>query len=224
MGIFGTLLILIVGQLLSYIQKLNDQQYIQMKSFRNALNVAYNGTLEVDDEVYNTGSAVSHTEIEHRRHYQGDFFGKGERVVFTEPAYVYWAVPLINRATGDMISADTRHTYYINDYQYDLTPYYNNQATDQQNSNNGVDFDMLYKEEYKQKQITEETPSVQSSSYELTIKDQININFTDPETGELLPESDVQYLVREDGQYKYKSGISDLSRVEKKTHWQTFKD
>ena len=37
MAIFGVIVLMVFGTLLSYLQKLNDQQYIQMETFRQSL-------------------------------------------------------------------------------------------------------------------------------------------------------------------------------------------
>lgn len=134
MGILGSLLLFIILQLISYMQRMNDQQYLTMKAFRRALWEAYHKdwTDPSDGKSYTKGGSVTLTEIEHRRHYAGDFFGKGTRNVLSSSAYVYWGIPFIGSKDGEdgieVEKVESYNIYNINDWRYDLSEYYRKNA------------------------------------------------------------------------------------------------
>lgn len=131
-GVLGSLLLLITLQLLSYAQRLNDQQYLTMKTFRDGLHKAYFNTEESGDgsETYSKGGSVTLNKIEHRRQAAGDFSRKGQRAIFSSGTNIYWGVPFINYEIGDeevTVSVDNLdhfELYNINDQEYSFIDYY----------------------------------------------------------------------------------------------------
>lgn len=84
MGILGSLILIVFSLLISYIQQLNDKQYLLMESFRTALKKAH-------DE----NAVVSYTSLEDRRHVNIDSPLEGSRQSNSASSYVYWAVPSV---------------------------------------------------------------------------------------------------------------------------------
>lgn len=91
LAIFGGLVLFIFGTVLSYIQRSNDQQYVQMEAFRRALKKACSFQGE-DSE--GAGASVQMTLMQNRRHadLSGDF-RKGSPQSFSASSNVFWAVP-----------------------------------------------------------------------------------------------------------------------------------
>ena len=92
MAIFGSLILFVFGILLSYLQRQNDQQYVQMQGFRRALKQACIYIDPGSDE--GQGAKVQMTLIENRRHadLSGDF-RKGSSQALSSSATVFWAIP-----------------------------------------------------------------------------------------------------------------------------------
>src|SRR3989338_6091856 len=93
MALFGSLVLMIFAVLLSYIQRANEQQYVQMEAFRRALEKGntYQGA---DSE--GAGASVQLTLIENRR--VADIqagFRKGSGQTFNASSNVFWAVPKV---------------------------------------------------------------------------------------------------------------------------------
>ena len=102
LAVFGSLIILVFASLVSYIQHYNDQQYVQMSAFRQAL-----GKAESPDT---GGLSVQFTQIDNRKYSdpQGNY-GKGSTQSVSASSSVYWAVPFVGE------SADTQVWYKVND-------------------------------------------------------------------------------------------------------------
>lgn len=98
MAVLGGIILFVLGVLISYIQKTNDQQYVKMESFRRALQKAntYQG-----EEAESPGASVQVVQVEDRR--QADIFGgfgKGMAQMQNNDASVFWAVPTEGFYTG----------------------------------------------------------------------------------------------------------------------------
>lgn len=92
MAVFGSLILFVFGILLSYLQRQNDQQYVQMEGFRRAMKEACTYIDPGSDE--GQGARVQMTMIENRRHadLSGDY-KKGSSQTLSSSANVFWAVP-----------------------------------------------------------------------------------------------------------------------------------
>jgi hypothetical protein len=144
MGIFGTILLTVIVQLVGYLQISNEKQYVAMKSFREALHTAYyncrcyNDPSNIEDEGYDCacdwsdpncfaeGGRVVNQKINHLRGYSGGFFTKGSRTPVSSSAYIYWGKPrrVVEDYDGNtpiigLESIERFDTYTINDNQYD---------------------------------------------------------------------------------------------------------
>ena len=94
LGLFGAIIIIVFGTLVSYTQRLNDNQYTLMKNFRAALKKAH-------DE----NAVVSYTTLEDVRHADINSPMEGSRTTLSASNYIYWAVPFVGEAPNS-------RTYY----------------------------------------------------------------------------------------------------------------
>src|SRR3989338_2695978 len=107
MALFGSLIIIILAVLLSYIQRSNDQQYTQMEVFRRALQKActFQG-----EESEGAGASAQYTMLENRRHIDlSGNFRKGSSQIMGASSNVFWAVPKVGGQSENLI------IYKVND-------------------------------------------------------------------------------------------------------------
>lgn len=92
MAVFGSLILFVFGIMLSYLQRQNDQQYVQMEGFRRAQSLACSYIDPGSEE--GQGARVQMTLIENRRHadLSGDY-KKGSAQTLSASSNVFWAVP-----------------------------------------------------------------------------------------------------------------------------------
>lgn len=97
LALLGSMTIFVFSVLVNYIQRFNDQQYMQMKVFRIALEKACN-----HDGSSGAGSSVEMNILETRRQasVNGDF-GKGVSQPVSASASVNWAIPGDNSDKND---------------------------------------------------------------------------------------------------------------------------
>ncbi|MBU1998272.1 MAG: hypothetical protein ABIG46_00715 [Candidatus Omnitrophota bacterium] len=94
LSIFGSLIIFILGILLSFMQQMNDQQYTRMEAFRRALYQACTNNLGGTG----AGSSVQYVLMQNRRHADSsNNFRKGSPQTFSASSSVSWAVPEISQ-------------------------------------------------------------------------------------------------------------------------------
>ncbi|MFA4888093.1 MAG: hypothetical protein WC628_00760 [Candidatus Omnitrophota bacterium] len=101
LALFGSLLLMVFGALLTYIQRYNDQQYVQMEAFRRALEKAntYQG-----NDTEGAGASVQYTLTQNRRYIDlSGGYMKGASQGLSSSANVYWAVPKIGSASENII-------------------------------------------------------------------------------------------------------------------------
>ncbi|MFA4853984.1 MAG: hypothetical protein WC616_01355 [Candidatus Omnitrophota bacterium] len=109
MAIFGTLILLIFGVLLSFMQQFNDRQYTQMEAFRRALEKANSYTSGAED---GSGASVQYTLVQNRHQINlAGGYKQGSNVTQTGSANVYWAIP--KSAKGS--SAESLLVFRINE-------------------------------------------------------------------------------------------------------------
>jgi len=96
MAVFGSIILFIFGVLLSQLQRLNDQQYVQMEAFRRALYHACRDNTGGSG----AGSSVQYSMIQNRRYADtSSNFRKGTAQILSAGASVSWAVPEIKKDT-----------------------------------------------------------------------------------------------------------------------------
>lgn len=94
-GILGSIILFIFAYLLSYLQSANNEQYVLMSNFRNALKKAHD-----------TNAGVSYSTLENVRHVNPDRPLEGSRKILSASNYIYWAVPRVG-------SAGNKGKYYL---------------------------------------------------------------------------------------------------------------
>lgn len=116
MAVFGGIILLIFSVLLSYTQRLNDQQYLQMEAFRRALERA-----EIfQDPDAGGGASVQFSLIQDRHHFGASSgFKKGSPQRMSASSNVYWAVPKV-----DGTKSYSFITYRVNEDQEEITILY----------------------------------------------------------------------------------------------------
>jgi len=93
MAMFGSLVLLIFATLLSYLQRSNDQQYVQMEAFRRALQ---KGCTYQSTDGDGAGASVQLTLLENRRHAElSGGFRKGSAQSLSASSSVFWAIPKV---------------------------------------------------------------------------------------------------------------------------------
>ena len=101
LAIFGGIILFVFGMLLSYLQRMNNQQYVQMEVFRRALQKActYQGP-----DVDGAGASVQLTMIANLRDVDlYDNFRKGSQESTRASASVFWAVPKVGSQPKNLI-------------------------------------------------------------------------------------------------------------------------
>lgn len=109
LAIFGSLILFLFGALLSYLQRMNDQQYAEMEAFRRALQKActYQG-----ESSEGAGASVQYTLMQNRRLVDlTSGFRKGSPSSVSYSANVFWAVPKSDKDS----EAESLIVYRIND-------------------------------------------------------------------------------------------------------------
>lgn len=97
LAIFGSLILFVFGALLSYMQRLNDQQYIEMGTFRRALEKACTYQGEISE---GAGASVQYTQLENRRNVDlASGFKKGSTSSTGYSSSVFWAVPKLEQGS-----------------------------------------------------------------------------------------------------------------------------
>lgn len=113
LAIFGAIILFLFGTLLSYMQRFNDQQYVQMESFRRALEKAntYQGpTTE------GAGASVQYSLMQNRRYTDlSDNFKKGNSDLVSGGANVFWAIPKLKEDDDDDTEAPNIIAFKINE-------------------------------------------------------------------------------------------------------------
>ena len=228
LAIFASVIILIFGYLLSYLQRSNDQQYVQMEAFRRALERActYQG-----EESEGAGGSVQLTLIENRRHVDlSSGYMKGSSQTFSGSSSVFWAVPKVGQDPEsvtlyrinedeyeakyrDFISEDEEEdkTFQVEEPVIDSTLTFNETATKEETPEGIVNTD-----------ISQLSHNITTNlTYTIRAKD----DDSDPDNDTILEESTfwnvTQGLYRApDGQYKYSQQAVD-NVVERGKIWQT---
>ena len=110
-ALFATVIILVMGTLLSYIQSQNDRQYAQMEAFRRAL---YQACTFLPESGEGAGAGVQYTLLQNRRYVDATGRKSGSQLA-SGSASVYWAVPEVD----EDVEPDSKIIYRVNDTQQD---------------------------------------------------------------------------------------------------------
>lgn len=101
MAIFGSLVLLVFATLISYLQRFNDQQYVQMEAFRRALEKGN----DYKPPTGGRGASVQLSLIQNRRHSDiSGGFRKGSAQTLSASSNVFWATPEVGESTESLIA------------------------------------------------------------------------------------------------------------------------
>lgn len=107
LAIFGALILFALGVWLSHAQRMNDQQYAEMETFRRALQKACTYQGETSE---GAGASVQYTMLQNRRHVDlSSGFKKGSPSSTGYSSNVFWAIPKVGSQAESLI------VYKIND-------------------------------------------------------------------------------------------------------------
>jgi hypothetical protein len=102
LAIFGSIILFVFGVLLSFMQRFNDQQYVQMEAFRRALEKGCTYSGETSE---GAGASVQYTLITDRRHVDlSGGFRKGSPTTLSASSNVFWAVPKVGAQSESLIA------------------------------------------------------------------------------------------------------------------------
>lgn len=193
MAIFGSIILFLFGVLLSYMQRQNDQQYVQMETFRRALLKGCTNN-----------SSAQLTNLENRRYADiSGSFKKGSPNTLSSSSSVFWAVPEAGgQPTNNVVLR-------VNEEEKELE----NPETSIEN----IDFstDTAFSEAY----IKQETPSAIATTRQSTLQDTITTTFVDKDGNTIWQVNQGVYRDA-DGQYKYKADRVG-TEVERSKTWET---
>jgi hypothetical protein len=213
MAVLGGIILFVLGVLISYIQKVNDQQYIKMESFRRALQKAntYQG-----EEGESPGASVEVVQVEDRR--QLDIFGsfgKGITQTQSNDASVFWAVPTEGFYSGGAAEGSVPQdivTAKINDDEQKIEElprefYIDKQSGEFSEENPGLAF--------QERKIKLEAPGIMLNLRDSVRKEQLSTDIAGNQI--------TQYSYRDpEGQYRYYSEVPEPAReVRRQVQWFT---
>ena len=239
MAIFGTLILLIFGVLLSFIQQSNDRQYVQMEAFRRALEKANSYTGNADD---GAGASVQYTLAQNRHQINlSGGYKQGSNVTQTGSANVYWAIP--KSAKGS--SAESLLVFRINEdegvFKYnDFIPEAYRRTDEDgkerptywvlQTENMNTESDTLFNETNVKSEDTYAITNNRVSRLKDDIVTAVPYKIVEKNTGDKDYENTIEegtlYKVQQgvyldsDGQYKYSQGTTGNEVAREKT-WVT---
>ncbi|MBP7087751.1 MAG: hypothetical protein KBB01_00485 [Candidatus Omnitrophica bacterium] len=87
-GLFGVVILIAFGFLVTFIQKMNSEQYTLMENFRRSLKKSHDRNV-----------ILSHDSINDSRKADVEVPLRGEKILRSASGYVHWAVPLITKYT-----------------------------------------------------------------------------------------------------------------------------
>jgi len=239
LAIFGSITLVIFGALLSFIQRFNDQQYVQMEAFRRNLERActYQGT---DSE--GAGASVQFTLLTDRRHAEvSGGFRKGSPATLSASSSVFWAVPKVGAESESLIvyriNEDERSRNYrefVPEGQDDDWSF----RTEEIVSSSNLDFNETITKQENTRAITNTKTSSLQETRTITIPytirqkddDEDDENDAIVDEGTFWEDYDgagpdgelIQRLYRDgDGQYKYSSAVPEGTTIERSRTWAT---
>lgn len=203
LAIFGSIVLIVFGALLSYLQQLNDQQYVQMESFRRALYVANTGGATAKD-MLPSGSVAQVTLMQNRRHVDlsGNFMKRSSQNL-SSSANVFWAVP--------EAGAESKQRVYVKvneDYSSDL-------SEEEPIENINTASEASFSEEISRN----ESPQAITNTRSSVLKDSVTTTLVDKD-GKTIWEVKQGVFRDSDGQYKYSEDAVG-TEVERTKTWET---
>lgn len=222
MAILGSLILVVISFLFSYIQRQNEEQYITMEAFRRALHKA-NGPQPTDE-----GASVSLNLIQYRRFADiSAGFGQGNRNMLGAAASVFWAVPEVKPGA----QAKNLSLFRINEDEIDLTQ---RLRLDDNNENNNLEVrditttaNTRFSETTHKIEDNAQIQNIRSSELGDTLT--TNIEIVNPGADKNNENDDIpietisiaQQLYRDtDGQYKYSSN-QPVQTITRSRTWTT---
>lgn len=229
LAVFGSIILLGFGLLLSHLQRSNDQQYVQMEAFRRALEKACN----YSPSEGGAGASVQMNLVHNRRYVEaGGDYGKGSPQTLSGSAQVIWAIP----SGGE--ESDSLVVYRINEDEK-VADYSNYVSSDDRDEkyftieDTTTDSGTEYTGTVEKQEDTAGITNIRTAK----LKDTLHTNITytvretdsggdNPENDEILEEGefwDIKQGVYRDpvtGQYKYSSSALGTEAQEERA-WRT---
>lgn len=246
LAIFGTIILTIFGVLLSFLQRFNDQQYVQMEAFRRTLEKSCTYLGETSE---GAGASVQLTFLEDRRHADlAGGLGKGSGTTLSASSSVFWAVPKVGAESESLIVFRVNEDERTRNYR-DFVPKEHDDdwsfRTEDMTTSSNLDFDETITKSETDQAITNTRSSSLSETkttvipYTVRKKDKDD----DDENDEIVKDKEgkdkkgtfwenydgvgedgklIQRLHRDSqGQYKYSSKVSEGKKVERSRTWTT---
>lgn len=238
LAIFGSIILVMFGILLSFIQRFNNQQYVQMETFRRALEKActYQG-----EESEGAGASVQFTLLTDRRQAEvSGGFRKGNANTFSASSNVFWAVPKVGAQSESLIAYRVNEDERTRNYE-EFVP--EEEAdnwsfrTEDMASSSDLDFNETITKQETPRAITNTRDSTLQETRIVTIPYTIREKDDDDDDendvvvgqgtfweGEGGPNGElIQRLYRDssDGQYKYSSEAPEDATIERSKIWVT---
>ncbi|MCX5709637.1 MAG: hypothetical protein NT088_02775 [Candidatus Omnitrophica bacterium] len=202
LAIFGSLILVIFGILLSYLSRANDLQYVQMRTFREALQIANYGGINTPSA---GGGSVQLSLLENRRDADiSGYFRKGSSQTTNANASVLWSVPEVGSA------GESANYYKVNDnYSPNLKDIgsVQNVTTSQ---------DTQFKESTRKQEDAAGITNIRSS----TLKDTITTTLVDKDNKPLWTVTQGVYYDPNTHQYRYSEAATG-TEVERGRTWYT---
>ncbi|MDP2941649.1 MAG: hypothetical protein Q8N85_05320 [Candidatus Omnitrophota bacterium] len=213
MALFSGLILVVLGTLISYIQRFNDQQYVQMEAFRRALE---QGCTFQGDTSEGSGASVQYTLIQHRKHIDlQSGFMKGSPQILSSSANIFWAVPkagdqaknlIILRVNEDEKKIDNaQYRKFVPEAEEETTSF----QTESPNFNTASTFEETLKKDEDKNGISNSRKSTVKESVTTSVDYTIRNKSDDAvkKRGEFWQVQQRLYLDPTDGQYKYSSQV-----------------
>lgn len=202
MALFGSLILLLFATLLSYLQRANEQQYVQMEAFRRAL--AKGNTFQGASSE-GAGASVQLTSIQNRRLSDiSESFRKGSPQTLSASSSVFWAVPKVGSKPDNAI------VFKVNDDEKEII---NDPEVKVEN------IDSSQKTSFEESNLKQETPSAITNTRTSKLKDTVTTKFLDKE-GKTIWEITQGIYRDEKGQYRYSESQVDKEITRGKS-WRT---
>lgn len=222
LAIFGSLILFVLGILLSYMQRLNDQQYVQMETFRRALEKACTFQGEVSE---GAGGSVQYTLLENRPQVDlNSGFGKGSPFNTGNSANVFWAIPKAGAQAESLIVYRVNQDEKVWNYR-DLIPKDSNRSFRIEDT--AVDSNVNFNETTTKKETPQEITNIRQSTLKDTLTTNINYTIREKDTDDNSDNDPIAegpkplwsvtqglYRDKKDGQYKYseKAAGTEITR------------
>ncbi len=239
LAIFGGIILILFGVLLSFMQRFNDQQYVQMEAFRRALE---KGCTYSGETSGGAGASVQYTLLEDRRNIElSGGFRKGNSSTLSASSNVFWAVPKSGAQSENLIAYRINGEERTRNYR-DFVPIERDAdwsfRTEEMATSSDLDFNETLAKEETPQAITNTRRSRLSETKTIRIPYTIRKKDSDEDddNDEVIKEGAfwenyagadangtlTQRLYRDsDGQYKYSSQIPQGAAIERSRTWIT---